>query len=174
MSHSKLTPSEAAALNIPEKRGRCQLVRTGRSLTGETGLTMLLVLVNPTLPFFSLHHKLIVSETCVDKGVDKRACEILSCRIHGGSSSGSCGQLGVSKFADTVSMMPVLTTILQMSLVNLLQALCFGYIELFAETLEILRQLRVVEDFRQCFIFGLERNLLTRENVCELTLHVAV
>jgi len=36
-------------------------------------LTMFFVLIDPTVSFLRVNHKLVISEPCIDKGIDKGA-----------------------------------------------------------------------------------------------------
>lgn len=66
------------------------------------------------------------------------------------------------------------TSVLEVRLVNVLETLGLGDIELLAKELKVLRQLGVVEDLGERLVLGLDIDLLTSENVGELASHVAV
>lgn len=81
MSHNKLSPRLAAALSIP-----VDIMRRCKSESRETKLTVVLVLVYPTVSFVSFHHELVVTESSIDECVDECTSQITASRVHIGSS----------------------------------------------------------------------------------------
>jgi hypothetical protein len=69
VSHSKLRPRLAAADNIPVRKGEA----VSGTIRWSLYLTMFFVLIDPTVSFLRVNHKLVIAEPCIDKGIDKGA-----------------------------------------------------------------------------------------------------
>lgn len=65
VSHSKLRPRLAAADNIPVRK-----VFSHPFCMNEF-LTVIFILINPTVTLFRLNHELVISKPCVDESVDE-------------------------------------------------------------------------------------------------------
>jgi hypothetical protein len=114
---------------------------------------MVLVFVDPTLTLLCLDHELVVAKAGVDKRVDKRARQVLPRRV---------------------DLSRRTARVLEVTLVNVFEALGFRHRQLLTEPLERFRQFRVVQDLGQRLVVGRDVDLLAGEDVRELALHVRV
>ncbi len=70
VSHNKLRPRLAAADNIPVSKVSSHPFRIN---VGNGFLTVIFILINPTVTLFRLNHELVISEPCIDECVDEGA-----------------------------------------------------------------------------------------------------
>jgi hypothetical protein len=113
--------------------------------------TVILVLVNPALPFLRLDHQLIIPKPSIHKRIHESPCQILFRRVD------------VRRCPRTV----------EVRFVNVLERFRSGDGEFAAEAFEVGAELSVVEDLEEGFVVGFDRDLLTGEDVGKLALHHA-